>query len=152
LSRTSDIAKIVKNGNFSKIQHLLYTSAIIINLGIALAFGVILTLIIVIVSILHWIMPPLASPHSLLKTNWQVNMNLELPKDLTMKISVAFWREKGLLKDKLHAQIVAGGDGAKHAAPQLGSICSGFIDKVREKVGFIMKGGRKCQNFVIHLQ
>ena len=65
--KSDDIAKIVKNGIFSKIRHPLYTSAIIINLGIALAFGVILTLIIAIVSILHWIMTALKEEEFLLQ-------------------------------------------------------------------------------------
>ena len=65
--KTADIAKIVKNGIFSKIRHPLYASAIVINLGIALAFGVVLTLIIAIVSILHWIMTALKEEEFLLQ-------------------------------------------------------------------------------------
>ena len=65
--KSADIVKIMKNGIFSKIRHPLYTSAIIINLGIALAFGVILTLIIAIVSILHWIMTALKEEEFLLQ-------------------------------------------------------------------------------------
>lgn len=65
--KSADISKIVKNGIFSKIRHPLYASAIIINLGIALAFGVILTLIIAIVSILHWIMTALKEEDFLLQ-------------------------------------------------------------------------------------
>jgi len=53
--KSADIVKIVKSGGFSRIRHPLYTSAIIINLGIALAFGIVLTLIIAFCSILHWI-------------------------------------------------------------------------------------------------
>lgn len=65
--KSADISKIVKNGIFSKIRHPLYASAIIINLGIALAFGVILTLIIAIVSILHWVMTALKEEDFLLQ-------------------------------------------------------------------------------------
>lgn len=65
--KSADISKIVKNGIYSKIRHPLYASAIIINLGIALAFGVILTLIIAIVSILHWVMTALKEEDFLLQ-------------------------------------------------------------------------------------
>jgi protein-S-isoprenylcysteine O-methyltransferase Ste14 len=65
--KSADIAEIVKDGIFSKIRHPLYTSAVIINLGIALAFGVILTLIIAIVSMLHWVMTALKEEEALLQ-------------------------------------------------------------------------------------
>jgi protein-S-isoprenylcysteine O-methyltransferase Ste14 len=65
--KSADIVEIIQNGVFSKIRHPLYTSAIIINLGIALAFGVIFTLIIAIVSILHWIMTALKEEEFLLQ-------------------------------------------------------------------------------------
>ena len=65
--KSADIVKIVKNGVFSKIRHPLYTSAIIINLGIALAFGIILTLIIAFCSILHWIITALKEEEFLLQ-------------------------------------------------------------------------------------
>jgi protein-S-isoprenylcysteine O-methyltransferase Ste14 len=65
--KSNDIVKIVKNGVFSKIRHPLYTSAIIINLGIALAFGVITTLIIAFCSIVHWIISALKEEEFLLQ-------------------------------------------------------------------------------------
>ena len=65
--KSADIVKIMKNGIFSKIRHPLYTSAIIINFGIALAFGVLVTLMIAIVSILHWIMTALKEEEFLLQ-------------------------------------------------------------------------------------
>jgi protein-S-isoprenylcysteine O-methyltransferase Ste14 len=65
--KSADIVKIAKNGIFSKIRHPLYTSAIIINLGIAFAFGVLVTFIIAIVSILHWIMTALKEEEFLLQ-------------------------------------------------------------------------------------
>ena len=65
--KSADIVKIMKNGIFSKIRHPLYTSMIIINLGIALAFGVLVTFIIAIVSILHWIMTALKEEEFLLQ-------------------------------------------------------------------------------------
>ena len=65
--KSADIVKIMKNGIFSKIRHPLYTSAIIINLGIALAFGIILTLIIAFCSILHWVITALKEEEFLLQ-------------------------------------------------------------------------------------
>jgi protein-S-isoprenylcysteine O-methyltransferase Ste14 len=65
--KSADIDKIMKNGLFSKIRHPLYASAILINLGIALAFGVILTCIIAIVSIVHWFMTALKEEEFLLQ-------------------------------------------------------------------------------------
>ena len=57
--KSADIVKIVNNGVFSKIRHPLYLTAIIINLGIALAFGVVLTLLIALCSSFHWIITAL---------------------------------------------------------------------------------------------
>ena len=65
--KSADIVKIMKNGIFSKIQHPLYSSAIIINLGIALAFGVVLTLLVALGSIFHWIMTALKEEEFLLQ-------------------------------------------------------------------------------------
>ena len=65
--KSADIVKIVKNGVFSKIRHPLYLSAIIINLGIALAFGVALTLLIALCSIFHWIITALKEEEFLLQ-------------------------------------------------------------------------------------
>ena len=65
--KSADIVKIVNNGVFSKIRHPLYLSAIIINLGIALAFGVVLTLLIAMGSIFHWIMTALKEEEFLLQ-------------------------------------------------------------------------------------
>ena len=49
-----DIDMIVTTGIYSKIRHPLYLSIIIMNVGIALAFGVTLTLIIALMTIIHW--------------------------------------------------------------------------------------------------
>jgi protein-S-isoprenylcysteine O-methyltransferase Ste14 len=65
--KTTDIVKIVKDGVFSKIRHPLYTSAIIINFGIALAFGVVITLIIAFCSGVHWIMTALKEEELLIQ-------------------------------------------------------------------------------------
>jgi protein-S-isoprenylcysteine O-methyltransferase Ste14 len=65
--KSADIVKIVKKGVFSKIRHPLYLSVIIINLGIALAFGIILTLLIALCSIFHWIITALKEEEFLLQ-------------------------------------------------------------------------------------
>jgi len=65
--KSADIVKIVKNGGFSKIRHPLYLTAIIINLGIALAFGIVLTLLIAVCSTFHWIITALKEEEFLLQ-------------------------------------------------------------------------------------
>ena len=65
--KSANIVKIVNNGVFSKLRHPLYLSAIIINLGIALAFGIVLTLIIALGSIFHWIITALKEEEFLLQ-------------------------------------------------------------------------------------
>ena len=65
--KSANIVKIVNDGVFSKLRHPLYLSAIIINLGIALAFGVVLTLLIAVGSIFHWVMTALKEEEFLLK-------------------------------------------------------------------------------------
>ncbi len=65
--KSADIVKIVNKGGFSKIRHPLYLTAIIINLGIALAFGIVLTLLIAVCSTFHWIMTALKEEEFLLQ-------------------------------------------------------------------------------------
>ena len=65
--KSDNIVKIVKIGVFSKIRHPLYLSAIIINFGVTLAFGVVLNLAIVVVSFLHWIFTALKEEDFLLQ-------------------------------------------------------------------------------------
>jgi protein-S-isoprenylcysteine O-methyltransferase Ste14 len=65
--KSDDIVKIVNNGAFSKLRHPLYASAIIINFGIALAFGVVLTFLIAVCSIFHWLMTALKEEEFLLQ-------------------------------------------------------------------------------------
>jgi protein-S-isoprenylcysteine O-methyltransferase Ste14 len=65
--KPADIVKIVNIGLFSKLRHPLYLSAIIINLGIALAFGVVLTLLIAVASMFHWIITALREEEFLLQ-------------------------------------------------------------------------------------
>jgi protein-S-isoprenylcysteine O-methyltransferase Ste14 len=65
--KSADIVKIVNNGVFSTLRHPLYLSAIIINFGIALAFGIVLTLLIAVGSIFHWVMTALKEEEFLLQ-------------------------------------------------------------------------------------
>ena len=65
--KSADIVKIVNNGVFSKLRHPLYLSAIIINFGIALAFGVVLTLLIAVACMFHWIITALKEEEFLLQ-------------------------------------------------------------------------------------
>ena len=65
--KSADIVKIVNIGFFSKLRHPLYLSAIIINLGTALAFGVVLTLLIAVASMFHWIITALKEEGFLLQ-------------------------------------------------------------------------------------
>jgi protein-S-isoprenylcysteine O-methyltransferase Ste14 len=53
--KSADIMQIVKSGMFSKIRHPLYLSVIVMNIGIALAFGVVVTFVIALLTVLHWI-------------------------------------------------------------------------------------------------
>jgi protein-S-isoprenylcysteine O-methyltransferase Ste14 len=51
--RTEDIDRIVMTGAYSKIRHPLYLSGIILNIGIALSFGILVTLIFALLTIVH---------------------------------------------------------------------------------------------------
>jgi protein-S-isoprenylcysteine O-methyltransferase Ste14 len=53
--KTDDIECIVISGVYSKIRHPLYLSIIVLNIGIALSFGVLVTLLITLLTIIHWI-------------------------------------------------------------------------------------------------
>lgn len=65
--KSQSIERIVENGMYSKIRHPLYVSIIIMNIGVALAFGVVLTLVLSFFSIAHWTMTAIAEEKSLLK-------------------------------------------------------------------------------------
>ena len=53
--QADNIEKIVNSGVYSKIRHPLYLSLIILNIGIGLSFGVLLTIIMALLTIVHWI-------------------------------------------------------------------------------------------------
>ncbi len=52
--KTKDINKIVTTGVYSKIRHPLYLSIIIFNLGLALLFGVTITIPLTALTFIHW--------------------------------------------------------------------------------------------------
>ena len=62
-----DITQIVQNGMFSRIRHPLYLSAIAMNVGIALVFGILVTLAISLLTAFHWIATALAEEAFLLQ-------------------------------------------------------------------------------------
>ncbi|MBN2086737.1 isoprenylcysteine carboxylmethyltransferase family protein [Candidatus Peregrinibacteria bacterium] len=53
--RSGKIEKIVETGVYSTIRHPLYLTIILQNIGIALAFGVMITLILSLITVFHWI-------------------------------------------------------------------------------------------------
>ena len=65
--RSQDINTIVTTGIYSKIRHPLYFSLIIMNMGIALAFGVMMTFVLALLSIIHWIITALKEEEKLLE-------------------------------------------------------------------------------------
>jgi protein-S-isoprenylcysteine O-methyltransferase Ste14 len=52
--KSQQIEAIVTTGVFSKIRHPLYLSLICVNIGIALAFGVMMTSVLALLTIIHW--------------------------------------------------------------------------------------------------
>jgi protein-S-isoprenylcysteine O-methyltransferase Ste14 len=61
------IEAIVTTGAFSKIRHPLYLSIIPMNIGIALAFGVMATFILALLTIIHWVLTALKEEAALMK-------------------------------------------------------------------------------------
>jgi protein-S-isoprenylcysteine O-methyltransferase Ste14 len=53
--RSEEIQKLVTSGAYARVRHPLYLSIIILNIGIALSFGVFLTFILSLLTIIHWI-------------------------------------------------------------------------------------------------
>jgi protein-S-isoprenylcysteine O-methyltransferase Ste14 len=52
--KTNVIDFVVTTGVYSRIRHPLYISIIILNIGIALSFGVLATLLLALLTIFHW--------------------------------------------------------------------------------------------------
>jgi protein-S-isoprenylcysteine O-methyltransferase Ste14 len=64
---SKEIETIVTTGVFSKIRHPLYLSIIPTNIGIALAFGVMVTFILALLTIIHWVLTALKEEAALMK-------------------------------------------------------------------------------------
>ena len=58
---------IVTTGVYSRIRHPLYLSMVVMNVGIALAFGVMVTFVIVLLTIIHWIITSLKEEEVLIQ-------------------------------------------------------------------------------------
>lgn len=64
---TKEVETIVTTGAFSKIRHPLYLSIIPMNIGIALAFGVRVTFILALLTIIHWVLTALKEEAALME-------------------------------------------------------------------------------------
>jgi protein-S-isoprenylcysteine O-methyltransferase Ste14 len=64
---SQDIEIIVTTGVYSRIRHPLYLSLITMNIGIALAFGVMITVVLTLLTIIHWVLTALKEEEALLK-------------------------------------------------------------------------------------
>ena len=64
---SKEIETIVTTGAFSKIRHPLYLSIIPMNIGIGLAFGVMVTFILALLTIIHWVLTSLEEEAALMK-------------------------------------------------------------------------------------
>ena len=64
---SQEIETIVITGVFSKIRHPLYLSLIFMNIGIALAFGVLITSALALLTIIHWVLTALKEEEALMK-------------------------------------------------------------------------------------
>jgi protein-S-isoprenylcysteine O-methyltransferase Ste14 len=65
--RSGNIDTIATTGIYAKIRHPLYLSLIVMNIGIALAFGVIITFVMAFLTIIHWIVTSLKEEEVLLQ-------------------------------------------------------------------------------------
>jgi protein-S-isoprenylcysteine O-methyltransferase Ste14 len=63
----SEIRTIVTTGIFSKIRHPLYLSLLAMNVGIAIAFGVMITFALALLTIVHWVLTALKEEEALIK-------------------------------------------------------------------------------------
>jgi protein-S-isoprenylcysteine O-methyltransferase Ste14 len=64
---SKEIEAIVTTGAFSKIRHPLYLSTIFMNIGIGLAFGVLVTFLLSLLTIIHWVLTALKEEAALIK-------------------------------------------------------------------------------------
>ena len=65
--KSQKIETVVTSGIFSKIRHPLYVSIIFMNIGIAMAFGVLITFMLSLLTIPHWILTALKEEETLLQ-------------------------------------------------------------------------------------
>jgi len=65
---SENIEKIVTTGVYGKIRHPLYLSLILQNIGVALAFGVMITFIMALLTMIHWVVTALKEEAMLLQT------------------------------------------------------------------------------------
>ena len=65
--KSEDINTIVTSGAYTKIRHPLYLSLIMMNIGISLSFGVLLTFVMALLTIIHWIATSLKEEQVLLR-------------------------------------------------------------------------------------
>ena len=64
---SKEIETVVTEGAFSKIRHPLYLSNIAMNIGIGIAFGVMVTFIIALLTVIHWALTALEEEAALTK-------------------------------------------------------------------------------------
>lgn len=64
---SKEIETIVVTGAFSKIRHPLYLSIIAMNIGIALVFGIMVTSILALLTIIHWVLSALKEEEALMQ-------------------------------------------------------------------------------------
>jgi protein-S-isoprenylcysteine O-methyltransferase Ste14 len=62
-----EIQTIVTAGVFSRIRHPLYLSLLAMNIGIALAFGIMITFVFALLTIIHWALTALKEEEALMK-------------------------------------------------------------------------------------
>ena len=63
---SQQIEAVVTTGIFSKIRHPLYLSLVSMNIGIALAFGVMITSALALLTIIHWALTAVIEEEALL--------------------------------------------------------------------------------------
>lgn len=66
--KSGKIGKIVDTGVYGKIRHPLYLSIILQNIGIALAFGVAITFVLALLTIIHWVVTAFQEEAALMQT------------------------------------------------------------------------------------
>jgi protein-S-isoprenylcysteine O-methyltransferase Ste14 len=65
--KSKDIELLVTTGVYSKIRHPLYLSLMLQNIGIALAFGVMITFVLALLTVIHWIVTAFTEEAALLQ-------------------------------------------------------------------------------------